>query len=158
MDWLAVASADHVEIGKRGGFMQVCHGKGGPLRRIGPGDRVVYYSPSQRFGVRDGLMQLTAFGTAIGLAPYRHDMGGGFVPFRLDVRWTEARAVPIRLLLDRLSLTRGRSNWAYPFRFGLVPLCQEDMDTIAEAMGAGHSPADMPAPPRRPESPQFQLF
>jgi hypothetical protein len=26
--------------------MQVCHGKAAPLRRVQPGDRVVYYSPT----------------------------------------------------------------------------------------------------------------
>ena len=42
-NWLAVASAEHVEIGRSAGFMQVCHGKASPLRRVQPGDRVVYY-------------------------------------------------------------------------------------------------------------------
>jgi hypothetical protein len=32
--------------------MQVCHGKSAPLRRIQSGDRIVYYSPRQRFGAR----------------------------------------------------------------------------------------------------------
>ena len=43
--WIAVASAEHVRRGKREGFMQVSHGKAAPLKRIRPGDRVVYYSP-----------------------------------------------------------------------------------------------------------------
>ena len=46
-NWLAVASAEHVEIGRDAGFMQVCHGKATPLRRVQPGDRVVYYSPNR---------------------------------------------------------------------------------------------------------------
>ncbi|MCB1406453.1 MAG: EVE domain-containing protein, partial [Rhodobacteraceae bacterium] len=44
-NWVAVASADHVAIGRRDGFMQVCHGKPGPLSRVQPGDLVAYYSP-----------------------------------------------------------------------------------------------------------------
>jgi hypothetical protein len=33
-NWIAVASADHVGRGRAPGFMQVCHGKAAPLRRI----------------------------------------------------------------------------------------------------------------------------
>ena len=40
-NWLAVASANHVRKGRAEGFMQVCHGKLAPLRRIKPGDLVV---------------------------------------------------------------------------------------------------------------------
>ena len=40
-NWLAVASANHVRKGRAEGFMQVCHGKLAPLRRIKPGDHVV---------------------------------------------------------------------------------------------------------------------
>lgn len=42
--WVAVASAEHVAIGREGGFMQVGHGKGAPLKRLHAGDRVACYS------------------------------------------------------------------------------------------------------------------
>jgi len=45
-NWIAVASAEHVRRGQSEGFMQVCHGKAAPLRRVRPGNRVVYYSPT----------------------------------------------------------------------------------------------------------------
>ncbi len=45
--WIAVASAEHVRLGRSQGFMQVCHGKAAPLRRITPGDAVAYYSPTE---------------------------------------------------------------------------------------------------------------
>lgn len=136
MNWLAIASANHVERGLADGFMQVCHGKGGPLRRMTPGDRVIYYSPTRIFGVRDGYMHFTASGSVTSAKPYQADMGGGFHPFRHDVAWDEASAFPIRPLLDELELTRGKSNWAYPFRFGLLPLAETDADRIRDAMGA----------------------
>jgi hypothetical protein len=41
-NWLAVASAEHVRIGRAEGFMQVCHGKAAPLRRLRPDDWVIY--------------------------------------------------------------------------------------------------------------------
>ena len=35
--WIAVASAEHVRLGRTQGFMQVCHGKAAPLRRMRAG-------------------------------------------------------------------------------------------------------------------------
>ncbi len=134
--WLAVASADHVARGLAGGFMQVCHGKGAPLRRIRPGDGVVYYSPSRAFGAADGLRSFTAIGSVCEGEPYRFDMGGGFVPFRRDVAWWTGEPVPVSTLLDRLELTRDRRNWGYQLRFGLIALSAADFDEIAAAMAA----------------------
>lgn len=133
--WIAVACAEHVRRGRVGGFMQVCHGKASPLRRMRTGDRVVYYSPTDRFGAADGLKSFTAIGTVLPSEPYRFDMGGGFVPFRRDVGWWPAEETPIRPLLDRLELTAGVRNWGYGFRFGLLPVSLRDFDLIAEAMG-----------------------
>jgi hypothetical protein len=133
--WVAVASAEHVRIGRQGGFMQVCHGKGGPLRRLRPGDRVAYYSPTEHFGTRDRLQAFTALGTVRAGEPYQADMGGGFVPFRRDVDWdATAGSAPILPLLERLSFTAGRSNWGYSFRFGLFAATAQDLALIAELM------------------------
>lgn len=43
--WIGVASAEHVRRGRAEGFMQLGHGKEAPLRRLRPGDGIVYYSP-----------------------------------------------------------------------------------------------------------------
>ena len=134
--WIAVASAEHVRRGRAGGFMQVCHGKAAPLRRIRAGDRVVYYSPTDKFGAADGLKSFTAIGTVLAGEPYQFDMGGGFIPFRRDVSWWPAEEAPIQPLLNRLDLTAGVRNWGYPFRFGLFTVTDRDLDTIAATMGA----------------------
>lgn len=105
--WIAVASGEHVQRGVAGGFMQVCHGKAGPLRRIHSGDRVVYYSPTGTFRGRDTLQAFTALGTVLPADPYPFAMGGGFVPWRRDVRWDAARTAPIRPLLQALEFSRG---------------------------------------------------
>jgi len=41
-NWIAVASAEHVLRSRGAGFMEVCHAKAAPLRRIRPHDRVAY--------------------------------------------------------------------------------------------------------------------
>ena len=139
--WLCIACANHVARGKADGFMQVCHGKGAPLRRVQPLDTVIYYSPTREMGVADQYRHLTAFGRVRSSHPYQADMGGGFLPFRHDVVWEEARPVPIMPLLDHLELTRGKRNWAYPFRFGILKITDEDRDVIAAAMGVAPSGA-----------------
>ncbi len=135
-NWIAVASAEHVRLGRAAGFMQVCHGKPAPLRRIRPGDAVVYYSPAEQFGSKLPLRAFTAIGTALPAAPYEVEMHPGFRPWRRKVAWLPAREVPIAPLLDRLAFSAGKRNWAYPMRFGLFEIDGPDMLEIARAMDA----------------------
>ena len=147
-NWLAVASAEHVEIGPSGGFMEVSHGKASPLRRIQPGDRIVYYSPNRHYTPshalrgKDQLQAFTAIGTVKQGTPYRADMGFGFQPYRRDVAWHEAEPMPLALLQDKLAFTQEK-NWGYRLRQGLVEISDADMTLIADAMFKAS------APPRR---------
>ena len=55
-NWIAVASAEHARRGctqPAQGYMQVCHGKCAPLKRVAPGDRVAYYAPTITMGGKD---------------------------------------------------------------------------------------------------------
>ena len=135
-NWIAVASASHVAIGRAQGFMQVNHGKAAPLRRIKPGDCVAYYSPTVTYGGKDKLQAFSAIGIIRPGEPYKGDMGGGFVPYRRDVDWLPAREAPILPLLPHLEFTAGKTNWGYQLRFGLLAISPHDMRIIAVAMGA----------------------
>ena len=133
-NWVAVASAEHVAIGRAQGFMQVGHGKGAPLRRLHTGDRIAYYSPVRVLGTKDACQAFTAIGTVRDDRVYQGVMAGGFEPFRKDVDWLAASEAPIRPLLESLSFTQGKANWGYAFRFGLLKVTAEDMALIADAM------------------------
>jgi EVE domain len=133
--WVGVASAEHVRRGRTEGFMQVGHGKAAPLKRVKPGDRVVYYSPAVTLGGNDKLQAFTAIGTVKTGEPYLFDMGKGFKPYRRDVDWAKAREAPIRPLLDKLEFTAGKPNWGYHLRFGLFPISEADFRLIAQSMG-----------------------
>jgi hypothetical protein len=135
-NWIAVASAEHVRRGRAAGFMQVGHGKAAPLRRLQPGDRIAYYSPTEALGGKDKLQAFTAIGVVKAGAPYRVDMGGGFCPFRRDVSWLEAREAPIQPLLDTLDFSAGAKSWGYQLRFGLFEIGERDLAIIATAMAA----------------------
>lgn len=138
-NWVAVASAEHVRIGRSKGFMQVCHGKAAPLRRIQPGDGVVYYSPTSVFRSKDQLQSFTAIGVISDGSPYQVNMDGGFMPFRRDVRWCAAEDAPIKPLVGRLEFTTAKRSWGYQLRFGLFEISGHDMAAITAAMGASLS-------------------
>lgn len=134
--WLAIASADHVQCGRVEGFMQVCHGKSAPLRKLRHGDGVIYYSPAQTMGGKDKLQSFTAQGVVSNDTVYQADMGQGFHPYRRNVQWNNTKIIPILPLLGQLELTQGKSNWAYPFRFGLLEISAHDFHLIAGGMTA----------------------
>ena len=140
-DWIAVASAEHVAIGRRLSYMQVGHGKQAPLKRLHAGDRVAYYSPVRVFGTKQVCQAFTAVGVVRDDRIYQADMGGGFEPYRRDVDWLDAHEAPIRPLLDTLSFSRGKPNWGAALRFGLLAVTPADLQAIAQAMQAHANPA-----------------
>jgi hypothetical protein len=140
--WIGVASRDHVQAGVDGGFCQLCHGKAGPMRRLKPGDGIVYYSPRSEMRGGETVQAFTAIGTVKDGEAYPFDMGGGFVPTRRDIAFGKAHDAPIKPLLDRLSFTKGRKSWGAAFRFGVLEITEADFALIAGAMGA--QPAKTP--------------
>ena len=138
-NWIAVASAEHARRGRAAlpqGFMQVCHGKRAPLMRVQPGDRLAYYAPATRMSGKDGLQSFVSIGLVQSGTPYAFDMGGGFVPYRRDVCYLEAKEAPIAPLLDSLEFVEDRRHWGYKLRFGLFQISDHDMRLIANAMQA----------------------
>lgn len=132
--WIAVASAEHVAIGRAQGFMQVCHGKAAPLRRLSAGDTVIYYSPVERLGGKTLCQSFTAIGEVLAREPYQVEMGADFYPFRRDVEWFDTQTTNIRPLLDQLDFSRGKTNWGYALRFGLFEISAHDAALIRGAM------------------------
>ena len=140
-NWIAVASAEHARRGRDGwqgaqGFMQVCHGKLAPIRRVQPGDRVAYYAPTVTMGGADKCQSFISIGRVRQGAPYAFDMGEGFVPYRRDVDYLSACEASILPLIDHFEFVENRLRWGYKFRFGLFVVSDHDMALIARAMGA----------------------
>ena len=131
--WLGVVSRAHVQRGVAGGFAQLCHGKAQPLRRMRRGHWLVYYSPTKEMG-GDALRAFTAIGQVEGAEVYQHDMGGGFVPYRRDVRYADAKEVALDMIKPKLELCAG-PNWGMALRRGHLPLGAADFAIIAAAMG-----------------------
>lgn len=147
-NWIAVASADHARRGRdehipgMPGFMQVCHGKRAPLKRVLPGDLVAYYAPTVTMGGKEKSQSFISLGIVEPGEPYAFDMGSeipNFVPFRRNVRYLDAVETPIAPLLDAFEFVEDRSRWGYKFRFGLFSISDHDMALIAQAMQADAS-------------------
>ena len=72
----------------------------------------------------------------VGERPYAFDMGGGFVPYRLDVDYTTSvREVPIRELAAGLDFVARHANWGMLARRGHFEIGAADLRRIADAMG-----------------------
>jgi hypothetical protein len=137
--WIGVVSRAHVRIGVEGGFAQVNHGKKAPLQRMRAGDGLVIYSPKTDYPDGAPLQAFTAIGVVRTGEVYQADMGGGFLPFRVDVDWLPCDEAPIRPLLEQLSCIRDPAHWGAAFRFGHLEIPEADFRLLAAAMSAGLS-------------------
>jgi len=129
-----VASKNHVQNGVRAGIAQANHGKAAPLKRMQTGDRILYYSPKVEFEGNEKLQAFTAIGEVTGEEVYQFDMGGGFIPYRRDVKYFECQDAPIQELLPVLSFIENKQSWGYAFRFGFFEIPRADFDLISNRM------------------------
>ena len=132
--WIAVASKDHVMAGVAGGFMQANHGKSSPLRRVAPGDWVIYYSSKVRYREKEPCQAFTAVGQIKEGDVYTAVMAPNFEPARRDVDFKPCEEVAIRPLIDKLSFIQDKQRWGYMFRFGFFEISQADFGLIADEM------------------------
>jgi hypothetical protein len=132
--WIGVVSKSHVSIGVQGGFAQLCHGKSAPLRRMKPGDWLIYYSPRTDLNLGQPLQAFTAIGQVIDELVYEYPMTESFVPYRRNIKYTSSIEASIRDILEQLTFTKGNKNWGYSFRTGHFEINQADFMTIAKAM------------------------
>lgn len=132
--WIAVVSKEHTMRGVAGGFMQVCHGKCSPLKRMKEGDWVIFYSPSQTMHGKEKSQSFTAIGRTIDDHVYPFQMTDDFIPFRRNVRFEKCAETPIQPLIEQLEFIKDKSRWGYPFRFGFFEISENDFNLIASKM------------------------
>jgi hypothetical protein len=132
--WIGIASKEHVKMGVAGGFSQLCHGKAQPLKRMAMGDGLIYYSAKERFGEDAPCQQFTAIGEVIGSEVYPFEMFPGFIPYRRDIHFFEAKDVSIRPLIEQLAFIKDKTRWGYAFRFGHLEIPRADFELIAAQM------------------------
>src|SRR5262245_6119067 len=133
--WIGVVSREHVLRGVAGGFAQLGHGKSAPLKRMQAGDGFIYYSP--RLSYPDGApcQRFTAIGVVETGEVYQRDMEGGFVPYRIDVKYYRCCETPIQPMVPRLTFIKDKTRWGGAFRFGHLRVSPGDFALIAKRMG-----------------------
>jgi predicted RNA-binding protein len=137
--WVIAASRDHVQRGIEGGFTQANHGKAAPLRRMQPGDKIVFYSSKAVYGEDTKCQCFTAIGEVADGDVYQADMGGGFEPFRRNVTFWHCREVSLLPLIPQLSFIKDKQRWGAPFRWGAFEMPHADYELIAREMLAQSS-------------------
>ncbi|MEP7329849.1 MAG: EVE domain-containing protein [Betaproteobacteria bacterium] len=143
--WIGVVSQDHVAIGVAGGFIQVNHGKSGPLERMQPGDGFVFYSPRQAYPDGAAVQAFTAMGRVAAGAVISTPVADGAAFFRRAVDFLPAQAAPVKPLLESLTFIRNKQHWGAAFRFGFVRVGAADFARIAAAMNCAFAVDVVPA-------------
>jgi EVE domain-containing protein len=142
--WIGVTSSDHVALAVAGGFVELNHGKAGPLERMRAGDGFAYYSPRSAYPDGERVQAFTALGRVTGERIFQADTGGGFFSFRRQAVFLRTSDAPIKLLLDALTFVRSKTHWGAALRFGFLRVPEEDFARIAAAMRRDFA-ADFPA-------------
>lgn len=132
--WVAVISKEHTLRGVDGGFIQVCHGKEGPLKRMRQGDWLVVYSPKMSMEGTEKLQAFTAIGQVTGDAVYPFRMTENFIPFRRTIDFRDCTEVPIVPLIPELEFIVNKQSWGFPFRFGFFEINAHDFGVIVPKM------------------------
>jgi len=134
--WIGVVSLNHVQKGVEEGFGQLCHGKERPLKRMQKGDWIIYYSPKKSLDSNEPVRAFTAIGRVKDERIYEFQMAENFIPFRRDIDfYKDAKAVPIKRILDYLEFVEDKSKYGYKFRFGHFEISKKDFLLIAHEMG-----------------------
>lgn len=133
--WIGVVSREHVQLGVKGGFIQLNHGKKAPLQRLRAGDGLAMYSPRTSYPDGQPLQCFTAIGVVNTGEVYQVEMSEAFKPYRVDGEFLNAQEAPIKPLVEQLSFIKSKTHWGAAFRFGYVKVPAEDFARIAKAMG-----------------------
>jgi hypothetical protein len=132
--WIAVVSKEHTQRGTSGGFMQVCHGKQAPLKRMKQNDWLIVYSPKESMNGDIKCQAFTAIGQTTDENVYQFAVSRDFIPFRRNIKFYDCQETSILPLIDKLNFIKNKSRWGYAFRFGFLEIGEHDFNLITATM------------------------
>lgn len=132
--YIAVVSKDHTKLWIDGWFMQVCHWKQAPLKRMKKDDWMIVYSPKYSMNWDEKCQSFTAIWKAIDDNVYQFSMSEIFHPFRRNIEFYESDEVSILPLINSLDFILDKKRWWYPFRFGFFEITEKDFNLIFTKM------------------------
>lgn len=124
--WVVVASKNHVQTEVEGDFIQVCHRKASPLKRLKVNEWVIYYSPKLEFGTQQKCQAFTAIGQVIGNEVYNYDIGDGFILYRRNVQFCNCGEIPRLPLIPYLNFIKNQHEQGYRFKFSFLEISRPD--------------------------------
>lgn len=132
--WIAVVSKEHTIRGVHGGYMQVCHGKQAPLKRMKQDDWLIVYSPKLSMEGAEKCQAFTAIGQASDENVYQFKMSENFIPFRRNIKFYNCTESSILPLINDLEFIQNKKSWGFPFRFGFFEIKEGDFNLIISKM------------------------
>jgi hypothetical protein len=132
--WVAAVSKEHTMRGVASSFMQVCHGKQAPLKRMKKGDYLVVYSSKITMEGNEKCQAFTAIGRVKDDDVYQFQMTEDFKPFRRNIDFLECQESSIIPLINDLEFIPNKKSWGYPFRFGFLEINEKDFNLITSKM------------------------
>ncbi|WP_431026714.1 EVE domain-containing protein [Lysinibacillus sp. LZ02] len=133
--WIGVVSEEHVKLGVKGGFAQLCHGKSAPLKKMKEGDWLVYYSSKKTYPNGEPLQSFTAVGQVKTGEVYSYTMTPQFIPYRIDIDYRDCYNASLASLKPMLIFIKENVNIGLLFRRGHFEIRKEDFIVIANAIG-----------------------
>jgi hypothetical protein len=100
--WIAAVSKEHTMRGVAGSFMQVCHGKQAPLKRMKKGDYLLVYSSKISMEGNEKCQAFTAVGQVKDDDVYQFQMAENFIPYRRNIDFLDCVESPIIPLINDL--------------------------------------------------------
>ncbi|GAA4666725.1 EVE domain-containing protein [Bartonella pachyuromydis] len=132
--WIAVISRAHACLAAEFGFLQVCHGKAGPLRKTSKGDEVFIYCPRSEMGTGKILQTIEFQCMFKDNHIYQVEQTPGFKPFRKDVTFNKQGKPVVLKSIKGLTLFTN-PHWGMLARRGFFEITAFDAILIREAMG-----------------------
>lgn len=132
--WIVVISKEHTRLAVNGNFMQACHGKQAPLKRMKKGDYVIIYSSKFTMDGNEKLQAFTAVGQVADNEIYQFQMTENFKPFRRNIEFLKSVECLIAPLINDLEFIPNKKKWGYPFRFGFLEIKENDFNLITSKM------------------------
>ena len=132
--WIAAISKEHINRGVAENFIQVCHGKQAPLKRMKKDDYVIVYSSKISIHEDDKCQAFTAIGQIKDNEIYQFQMTENFNAFRRNIDFFECKECSIIPLINDLEFIINKKSWGYPFRFGFLEIKENDFNLISSKM------------------------
>ncbi len=132
--WIGVIHRKQAMAAKAAGFIALSHGKEAAVKKLSPGDQIIFYAPKSDFE-SNAVQAFIAMLTVTGETVRQRDLPGtDFRPFTRDATYHDVQEIPVRPLLDHLSFVKSPTHWGMAFRRSHFEISEGDFNTITQGM------------------------